>query len=161
MTHNDTCVAPTFRSAGADCHRKRAMTPHHRRACHSEESAVLIGGRRGISHCVEDTQSESPRPAEFTVSELLRSFAMGMTVPKAPWSAVAPATAFSLGIQGGSSTAALQGAARIFMQRGEPKDHGICAQDDRAWARNNSLESCFRNPQLDKCSWQQEVDHEA
>ena len=30
-------------------------------ACHSEESAILIGGRRGISHCVENTQSEIPR----------------------------------------------------------------------------------------------------
>jgi hypothetical protein len=26
--------------------------------------------------------------------------------------------------------AALQGASRIFMQGGERKDHGICAQDD-------------------------------
>jgi hypothetical protein len=30
-------------------------------ACHSEESAILIGGRRGILHCVENTQSEIPR----------------------------------------------------------------------------------------------------
>jgi hypothetical protein len=49
---------------------------------------------------------------------------MKMHVPKAPWSAVAPATAFPLGIQGGSEAAAVQGASRIFMQRGEPKDHG-------------------------------------
>src|SRR5208337_4944651 len=32
-----------------------------RLACHSEESAILIGGRRGISHWVENTQSEIPR----------------------------------------------------------------------------------------------------
>jgi tRNA dimethylallyltransferase len=32
-------------------------------ARHSEESAILIGGRRGISHCVENTQSEIPRSA--------------------------------------------------------------------------------------------------
>ena len=49
---------------------------------------------------------------------------MKMHVPKAPWSAVTPATAFPLGIQGGSEAAAVQGASRIFMQRGEPKDHG-------------------------------------
>ena len=30
-------------------------------ACHSEESAILIGGRRGISHGLENTQSEIPR----------------------------------------------------------------------------------------------------
>jgi hypothetical protein len=34
-----------------------------RLVCHSEESATPIGGRRGISHCVENTQSEIPRPA--------------------------------------------------------------------------------------------------
>jgi len=33
-----------------------------RLACHSKESAILIGGRRGISHCVENTQSEIPLP---------------------------------------------------------------------------------------------------
>jgi hypothetical protein len=55
---------------------------------------------------------------------------MKMHVPKAPWSAVAPATAFPLGVQGGSFAAAVQGASRIFVQRGEPKDHGICGQDD-------------------------------
>ena len=32
-------------------------------ACRSEESATLIGGRRGISHCLENTQSEIPRSA--------------------------------------------------------------------------------------------------
>jgi len=32
-----------------------------RLACHSEESAILIGGRRGISHWLENTQSEIPR----------------------------------------------------------------------------------------------------
>ena len=32
-------------------------------ACHSEESAILIGGRRGTSHCLENTQSEIPRCA--------------------------------------------------------------------------------------------------
>ena len=36
-----------------------------------------------------------------------------------------------LGIQGGSFAAALQGASRIFMRNGEPKDHGVCAQGDR------------------------------
>ena len=34
-----------------------------RLACHSEESAILIGGRRGISHCLENTQGEIPRSA--------------------------------------------------------------------------------------------------
>jgi hypothetical protein len=57
--------------------------------------------------------------------------AMKMHVPKAPWSAVAPATALSLGIQGGSLAAAVQGASRIFMQRGEPRAHGICARNDK------------------------------
>ena len=50
-------------------------------ACHSEESAILIGGRRpvaprlwaagrGISHCVENTQSEIPRfaPPKITLT---------------------------------------------------------------------------------------------
>src|SRR5271157_5295821 len=32
-----------------------------RLACHSGESAILIGGRRGISHWLENTQSEIPR----------------------------------------------------------------------------------------------------
>jgi hypothetical protein len=36
------------------------------------------------------------------------------------------------GIQGGSFAAALQGASRIFMRSGEPKDHEVCAQDDSA-----------------------------
>jgi hypothetical protein len=31
-------------------------------ACHSEESAILIGGRRGISHGLENNQSEIPLP---------------------------------------------------------------------------------------------------
>ena len=31
-------------------------------ACRSEESATLIGGRRGISHCLENTQSQIPLP---------------------------------------------------------------------------------------------------
>jgi len=57
---------------------------------------------------------------------------MKMHVPKAPWSAVAPATALSLGIQG-SFAAALQGASRIFVQGGEPKHHGICAHDDSSF----------------------------
>ena len=33
-----------------------------RLGCHSEESAILIGGRRGISHWLENTQSEIPLP---------------------------------------------------------------------------------------------------
>jgi hypothetical protein len=37
-----------------------------------------------------------------------------------------------LRIQGGSFAAALQGASRIFMRSGEPKDHEIFAQDDSA-----------------------------
>jgi hypothetical protein len=53
-----------------------------------------------------------------------------MVVPKAPWSAVASATAFSLAIQGGSFAAAVQSASRIFMQGGEPKDREIFAQND-------------------------------
>jgi hypothetical protein len=28
--------------------------------CHFEESVILIGGRPGISHCLEHTQSEIP-----------------------------------------------------------------------------------------------------
>jgi len=44
---------------------------------------------------------------------------MKMIVPKAPWSAVASATAFSLGFQGGS---------RVFIHSGEPKDHGMFAR---------------------------------
>jgi hypothetical protein len=55
---------------------------------------------------------------------------MKMHVPKAPWSAVASATASSLAIQGGSFAAALQGASRIFMHRSEPKDHEVCARND-------------------------------
>jgi len=50
-----------------------------------------------------------------------------MVVPKAPWSAVASATAFSFEIEGGSLAAALHGASRIFIHSGEPKDHGIFA----------------------------------
>ena len=34
--------------------------------------------------------------------------------------------------QGGRFPAAVQGASRIFRHRGEPKAHGICAQDDTA-----------------------------
>jgi hypothetical protein len=41
------------------------------------------------------------------------------------------ATALSLGIEGGSSAAALQGASRILIHTGERKDHGICAGDNR------------------------------
>jgi hypothetical protein len=44
-----------------------------------------------------------------------------MIVPKAPWSAVALATALSFGIQGASFAAALQGVSRTFMQSGEPR----------------------------------------
>ena len=50
--------------------------------------------------------------------------ALKMVVPKAPWSAVAPATAFWLGFQGGSSAAALQGASRVFMGSGCPSADG-------------------------------------
>ena len=63
---------------------------------------------------------------------------MKMVVPKAPWSAVSvsrrTATAFRSELQavphGGT---ALQGASRIFMQSGEPKDHEICARNDKVW----------------------------
>jgi hypothetical protein len=53
---------------------------------------------------------------------------MKMIVPKAPWSAVASATAFSLGFQGGSFAAAVQGGLRVFIHSGEPKDHGMFAR---------------------------------
>ena len=32
-------------------------------ACHSEESATLVGERRRVSHCVESAQSEIPHSA--------------------------------------------------------------------------------------------------
>jgi len=47
-----------------------------------------------------------------------------ITVPKAPWSAVAAATAFWLGFQGGSFAAALHGALRIFLISGSPSADG-------------------------------------
>jgi hypothetical protein len=74
----------------------------------------------------------------FWVPLAARATAMKVVVPKAPWSAVALATAFSLGIQGGSFAAAVQGASRIFMQCGEPKDHEICP-------RNDSVQKGFRS----------------
>jgi hypothetical protein len=42
-----------------------------RPACHSEESAVLIGGRRGISHCLENTRGEIPRSARNDTAEVV------------------------------------------------------------------------------------------
>src|ERR1035437_4897911 len=61
---------------------------------------------------------------------------MKITVPKAPWSAVAAATAFPLLIcrmnrtrKARGAATALQGAARIFIVGGEPKDHGrLCGK---------------------------------
>ena len=35
-----------------------------------------------------------------------------------------------LGFQAGSSAAAVQGASRIFMRGGEPKDHEVFARND-------------------------------
>jgi hypothetical protein len=64
---------------------------------------------------------------------------MKMVVPEAPWSAVASATAFSLGIHGASYAAAVQGASRIFMQGGEPEGHEVGA---RGWRRHRPL--CLR-----------------
>jgi len=43
------------------------------KACHSEESAILIGGRRGISHSFENTQSELPRPTAQSLRATGRS----------------------------------------------------------------------------------------
>jgi hypothetical protein len=50
VTYDDICP----RSAGLHRLRKKLS------AYHSEESAILIGGRRGISYCVENTQGEIP-----------------------------------------------------------------------------------------------------
>ena len=59
-----------------------------RLACHSEESAILIGERRGISRCLENTESEVPRGVCPEQSEILRrvqddSEGLGMTAWKA------------------------------------------------------------------------------
>ena len=55
-----------------------------------------------------------------------------MVVPKVPWSAVAAATALSIvrNPKAAVAAAALHGASLIFMHSSEPKDHGICAQQD-------------------------------
>jgi hypothetical protein len=42
-------AAPSFTGCG------KTVLP-----CHSEESANLNGGRRGISHCIKNTQGEIP-----------------------------------------------------------------------------------------------------
>src|SRR5208282_6939242 len=71
-----------------------------------------------------------------------------LKVPKAPWSAVAADTAFPLGIQGGSFAAAVQGASRIFMQRGEVPQGGSSASCaaalQRRWLSNENLRSGTR-----------------
>jgi hypothetical protein len=43
-----------------------------RLARHSEESAILIGGRRRISHCLETAQGEIPR---FALDRPVQGFA--------------------------------------------------------------------------------------
>jgi len=58
--------------------------------------------------------------------------AMKMQAPKVPWSVVSVSRrTFRLGSKavphGGT---ALQGASRIFMPGGEPKDHEVCARND-------------------------------
>ena len=61
---------------------------------------------------------------------------MKITVPKAPWSAVAAATAFFLPIcrmnrrrKAVAAATALQGASRIFIVSGAPKAHGrLCGK---------------------------------
>jgi hypothetical protein len=63
---------------------------------------------------------------------------MKMRISKASWSAVAPATAFTLGINGGSFAAAVQGASRIFMQRGELRN--ICARNGTTGRENRGNE---------------------
>ena len=50
-----------------------------RLACHSEESAILIGGRRGISHCLENTQGEIPRSAR---NDSLEGFFRSLLTPE-------------------------------------------------------------------------------
>ena len=67
-TPYERCLAPKLEGQGfTGCGKTRL-------ACHSEESAILIGGRRGISHCVENTQSEIPRSARNdSLEEFFRS----------------------------------------------------------------------------------------
>jgi hypothetical protein len=56
-------------------------------ACHSEESAILIGGRRGISHCLENTQSDPPRRARSARNDSLDGvFTQALQPrPSLPW----------------------------------------------------------------------------
>ena len=56
--------------------------------------------------------------------------ALKVVVPKAPWSAVASATAFSPEFLVGSFAVALQGASRIFIHCAAPQAHEIFAQED-------------------------------
>jgi predicted transcriptional regulator len=87
------------------------------------------------SRCHSERSEES---LQLLRLELRRFFATKLIVPKAPWSAVAPATALSFGIHGGNSAAALQGASHIFMQRGELQAHEMFAENDSAGVTRHS-----------------------
>jgi hypothetical protein len=71
--------------------------------------------------------------ADFTLRGRARSLAaLKMTVPKAPGTAVAPATAFPTG-SGAAASRSQSKALRAFSYKVvRPKAHEICAQDDSA-----------------------------
>ena len=86
--------------------------------CHSERSEE---SRSELGRPNQKDQSEIPRFARndsaFQSSRSCPSadgHPESMKMREAPWSAVAPATAFSRASNGGSFAAALQGASRVF-----------------------------------------------
>ena len=71
--------------------------------------------------------------AEFALGEMRRSIAaMKMTVPKTPWTAVAPATAFPTGSRAAASRPQSKALRAFSYTVVRPKAHEICAQDESA-----------------------------
>ena len=81
-------------AAGARLVAITGLAPGHagcgktRLACHPEESAILIGGRRRIAHCLENTQGEILR---FALGRAVQGFAQNDSLEEFFRSLISPA----------------------------------------------------------------------
>ncbi len=81
-------------AAGARLVAITGLAPGHagcgktRLACHPEESAILIGGRRRIAHCLENTQGEILR---FALGRAVQGFGQNDSLEESFRSLIGPA----------------------------------------------------------------------